>query len=202
MIEILKGLEEDFKNTSDQSTFIYDNFSFEISKTIECTECHLTKSIIYPLYSLPLAVFGSSNLVGQLQAFFNVQKGMQTCKICGKRTSTTFTEKLLSTPKVCIFHLQKMDRLQKKTYEIVDFPFENLDLTEFQISKKQGATYDLIAVCNHEGRSVRRGHYFSYVKNLCNEKWHCFNDSTVTPVDKNSIKSPENYILIYERKDS
>lgn len=200
-MEILKSLEEDFKKYHNHEIYIFKNFAFEIHKTIKCTECNSSRSHIYPSYSLPLMIFKSSNLNECLKSFFMSQNGIQTCKNCNRKTLTEFTEKILSLPKVCIFQLQRMGMNLKKNNELVDFPIENLNLSEFLLSKKQAENYDLIAVSNHIGSSVRNGHYTSFVKFfLFEQDWYSLDDRNVVKLNKNEIKSPNNYILFYEQK--
>lgn len=123
---------------------------------------------------------------------------MQTCKTCKEKTLTIFTEKLVSLPDVCIFQLQKVDIFQKKIENVVIFPLENLDLSEFMISKNQEILYNLTACCNHSGGTARSGHYYTYAKNFLDKKWYCFDDSSFRIIDEKNIMSPQSYILFYE----
>ena len=46
------------------------------------------------------------------------------------------------------------------------------------------------------------GHYTAFAKNLINDKWYCFDDSRVYPVDVDTIVSTSAYVLFYKRRRS
>uniref|UniRef100_A0A915PZW7 Ubiquitin carboxyl-terminal hydrolase n=1 Tax=Setaria digitata TaxID=48799 RepID=A0A915PZW7_9BILA len=46
--------------------------------------------------------------------------------------------------------------------------------------------YELFSVMVHQG-SASGGHYFAYIKNMDQDKWFCFNDSSVTPASIEDI---------------
>ena len=85
-----------------------------------------------------------------------------------------------------------------KNQKIVDFSIENLDLSKYVIGyKKHGYVYDLYGICNHSG-SVHGGHYTAYVKNA-NDKWYCFNDTTVTEINETLLISSKAYCYCYRK---
>ena len=90
---------------------------------------------------------------------------------------------------------------QRKLQTLIDFPFENLDLSKY-VKGYQAASYkyDLFGVCNHMG-GVLGGHYTAYAMNK--EKiWHEYNDTSVEPVtDRGRIVSPAAYCLFYRKKN-
>jgi len=109
-----------------------------------------------------------------------------------------------SAPDTLIIHLKRFnyDRLWRdKIDTYVDFPVEGLDLTKWVVNEdeKKEAIYDLYAVSNHFG-GLGGGHYTAYAKNLLDHHWYNLDDSSVTPVDKDSIKTRAAYVLFYTRK--
>ena len=60
--------------------------------------------------------------------------------------------------------------------------------------------YDLYAMINHYG-SLHFGHYTSIVKNLQENKWYLYDDSTRTPIEEDKIQKEYAYILFYIRRD-
>lgn len=63
--------------------------------------------------------------------------------------------------------------------------------------------YDLYGVVYHGG-SLNFGHYTAKCFNEATGRWHSYNDSTVTDVDPNILKSsivnPGAYVLFYKRR--
>lgn len=73
--------------------------------------------------------------------------------------------KLWSTPDVLIATLQKFKDGARN--ELVDFPIKGLDLGEVVCQRKANSKYNLVAVINHYGKTLRAGHYTA----------HCFVES-------------------------
>ena len=78
------------------------------------------------------------------------------------------------------------------------FP-EKLNILNF-VSYKEGNTYfELYAVICHIGPSSMSGHFVAYCKNKIDKKWYLYNDSLVTPCNKNDeYKNGMPYILFYQ----
>ncbi|KAL4471572.1 hypothetical protein ABPG74_008465 [Tetrahymena malaccensis] len=57
--------------------------------------------------------------------------------------------------------------------------------------------YDLYAITNHYG-SLGFGHYTAYAQN--NDRWFCFDDSSVRDVTPDQLVSEASYILFYKRR--
>jgi len=75
-------------------------------------------------------------------------------------------------------------------------------MTEFVLSHKEGdppIIYDMFAVCNHFG-DLDGGHYTAFGYNVHMKKWYDFDDSDVSPVEKNEIQSKASYVLFYRRR--
>ena len=81
-------------------------------------------------------------------------------------------------PSVLIVTLKRFTNSIRKNQSLVDFPFDNLDLSKYVIGyDPKSFNYELYGICNHTG-GVMGGHYYAYVKNA-NEKWYEFNDARV-----------------------
>ncbi|KAI6184460.1 Ubiquitin carboxyl-terminal hydrolase [Aphelenchoides bicaudatus] len=87
----------------------------------------------------------------------------------------------------------------------------NVDHESVQGLLKNGPhIYQLFSVLIHQG-SATGGHYFAYIKNLDQQKWFCFNDSSVTHATLEEVKktfggnqhlgfnSSNAYMLMYRR---
>ena len=105
-----------------------------------------------------------------------------------------------SFPTILVISLKRFNARQMKLQNLVTFPLDNLDLSNYVIGyKKKSYIYELYGVCNHSG-VVLGGHYTSYVKNA-NNKWYHFNDTSVSEVPlTESIISPKAYVLFYRKK--
>jgi ubiquitin C-terminal hydrolase len=106
-----------------------------------------------------------------------------------------------SFPSILVIDLKRFNARQLKLQNLITFPLDNLDLSNYVIGyKKKSYIYELYGVCNHSG-VVLGGHYTSYVKNA-NNKWYHFNDTSVTEVPIiESIISPKAYVLFYRKKN-
>jgi ubiquitin carboxyl-terminal hydrolase 8 len=103
-------------------------------------------------------------------------------------------------PNILCIDFKRFDATNKKKQNLVTFPLEELDLTNYVIGyNKNSYKYELYGVCNHSGNALG-GHYTGYIQNA-NKKWYEFNDTTVTLITNPSIVvSPRAYCLFYRKK--
>ena len=103
-------------------------------------------------------------------------------------------------PDILVITLKRFDKSGKKNKVFIDFPLENLNLSNYVIGYDRDTyKYDLYGICNHSG-GTRGGHYTSFIKNA-NDKWYLFNDTNVIEMtDLNKIKSPQAYCFFYRKK--
>lgn len=102
--------------------------------------------------------------------------------------------------------------LVKKTFEIEKFPeilcvyinrFSNNGnkITDpFCFKENLYNKYDLYSIILHSGYSINCGHYYNVSKR--DGEWVCFNDSSVSAFDINSIDQREIYMLFYVKNNS
>ena len=67
-----------------------------------------------------------------------------------------------------------------------------------KIYNSKSFVYDLYGICNHSG-GTEGGHYTAFVKNA-NENWYLFNDTSVSRVNTDSIKTKNAYCFFYRKK--
>jgi ubiquitin carboxyl-terminal hydrolase 8 len=105
-----------------------------------------------------------------------------------------------SLPDLLIITLKRFGNSTNKFKCLVDFPLENLNLSEYVVGyNKFSYNYDLYGICNHSG-GVFGGHYTAFVKNA-NNKWYHFNDQLINEVtDISKLCSPQAYCLFYRKK--
>uniref|UniRef100_A0A674DNP2 Ubiquitin carboxyl-terminal hydrolase n=1 Tax=Salmo trutta TaxID=8032 RepID=A0A674DNP2_SALTR len=97
---------------------------------------------------------------------------------------------LTSYCQVLVVHLKRFSYsryMRDKLDSLVDFPLGDMEMSEFLIDPNAGpCRYDLIAVSNHYG-GMGGGHYTAYAKNKDDDKWYNFDDSSVSPANKDQI---------------
>ena len=103
-------------------------------------------------------------------------------------------------PSVLIFTLKRFSNDGKKNTTPVDYPLDNLDLSNY-ISGYDPETfiYDLYAICYHIGEQWNYGHYIACVK-TANGQWYRFNDEDCQPINERDIKSKHAYCFFYRKK--
>ena len=152
------------------------------------------------------------NIYDCLDLFISQEKideNIYYCSKCKKRNKFTKKMDLYKEPYYLIIHLNryKINQANKNNFYLnkynniknecfIDFPIQNLDLTEYFIQNEQKKKYNLIGVINHYGESFN-GHYTSYCLNRNN--WYCFDDETITEINKNSIVTDSAFILFYQK---
>jgi len=148
------------------------------------------------------------------------------CSRCKDHVCASKKFDLWAAPDVLILHLKRFEYLtmrrmvkRQKLTNIVDFPLEGLDISEFLIGpgkaddplREEGdlsTVYDLYAVSEHSG-GLGGGHYTAVARSLdVNEEtgevnygdWRSYNDSHVSRARVESIVSSRAYVLFYQRR--
>lgn len=129
------------------------------------------------------------------------------CKDCKKHQQAFKKLELFYTPKVLILHLKRFEYSSMGRYRTyaekigsnIDFPLDDLELSQHIVGPDSNAKYELYAVSQHYG-SCGGGHYTAVCKN--DGKWYDFNDSSVSPTSESSVVSSAAYLLFYRRKEN
>ena len=130
------------------------------------------------------------------------------CKNCQRHIQAFKRLELFYAPQLLILQLKRFEysslgkyrTYSQKIDSVIDFPIDNLDLSEHIVGiGKEKAKYELYAVSQHFG-STGGGHYTAICKN--NDKWFDFNDSSVSKTNESSIINSAAYLLFYRRKDN
>ncbi|KAI6196587.1 hypothetical protein M3Y94_01127100 [Aphelenchoides besseyi] len=122
-------------------------------------------------------------------------------------------------PKLSYAEAAKRPPSQPKEEKPKPVPEESVWLKELPDSEpvkemlKQGKyIYELFSVMVHQG-SATGGHYYAYIKNMDQQRWFCFNDSSVTKATVEDVQqtfggsthfglnSTNAYMLMYRRVD-
>ncbi|RDX81236.1 Ubiquitin carboxyl-terminal hydrolase 8, partial [Mucuna pruriens] len=123
------------------------------------------------------------------------------CPGCKKHCQASKKLDLWRLPEILVIHLKRFQYsryMKNKLETYVDFPVDNLDLSAY-IAYGNGESYHytLYAVSNHFG-SMGGGHYTAFVHHG-GDQWYDFDDSHVSPISKEKIKSSAAYVLFYRR---
>uniref|UniRef100_A0A674DP51 Ubiquitin carboxyl-terminal hydrolase n=1 Tax=Salmo trutta TaxID=8032 RepID=A0A674DP51_SALTR len=192
--------------------------------TLTCIQC--IRKVFRPLdvfqilsrYSLILKLIQFMEYKPQKKAFFKLKDCIELfttkeklgaedpwyCPNCKVHQQATKKLDLWSLPPVLVVHLKRFSYsryMRDKLDSLVDFPLGDMEMSEFLIDPNAGpCRYDLIAVSNHYG-GMGGGHYTAYAKNKDDDKWYNFDDSSVSPANKDQI-SKAAYVLFYQRQDT
>ncbi|XP_034223617.1 ubiquitin carboxyl-terminal hydrolase 5 isoform X2 [Prunus dulcis] len=142
-----------------------------------------------------------------LEAFLReeplVPEDMWYCPQCKERRQASKKLDLWRLPEVLVIHLKRFSysrSMKHKLETFVDFPIHDFDLTNYVASKKNARRqlYELYALTNHIG-GMGSGHYTAHIKLLDENRWYSFDDSCVSPINEEEVKSGAAYVLFYRR---
>ncbi|KAL6006522.1 ubiquitin-specific protease ubp10, partial [Asimina triloba] len=126
------------------------------------------------------------------------------CPSCKEHRQATKKLDLWRLPEILVVHLKRFSYnryMKNKLDTFVSFPINNLDLSKYVKHKDgtaQSHVYELYAVSNHYG-GLGGGHYSAYAKLTHENRWYHFDDSNVSAVGDESIKTSAAYVLFYRR---
>ncbi|KAF6026547.1 USP4 [Bugula neritina] len=124
------------------------------------------------------------------------------CMACNGNVKLSKQYEVKKLPPYLIFHLK---RYRSTVYGVrkikghIQYPVQDLDMSQWCVDNRAGAEYDLIAVNNHMGE-YGSGHYTAYAKHHKLDKWYEFNDTHVTRLS-GSLVTSNAYFLIYKRRE-
>uniref|UniRef100_A0A1W7RBY0 Ubiquitin carboxyl-terminal hydrolase 8 n=1 Tax=Agkistrodon contortrix contortrix TaxID=8713 RepID=A0A1W7RBY0_AGKCO len=181
-------------------------FQGQFKSTVQCLTCH-KKSRTFEAFmylSLPLASTSKCSLQECLRLFSKEEKLTDNnrfyCSHCKTRRDSLKKIEIWKLPPVLLVHLKRFSydgRWKQKLQTSVDFPLENLDLSQYVIGPKSTLKrYNLFSVSNHYG-GLDGGHYTAYCKNAAKQRWYKFDDHEVSDISASSVKSSAAYILFY-----
>ncbi|UMM38449.1 hypothetical protein L5515_009857 [Caenorhabditis briggsae] len=125
------------------------------------------------------------------------------CPKCKTPRTSTRTSKLWQPPPVLVIHLKRFALFYgdfEKNTASVAFDAARFDIRPYlhEAAPTDKPFYKLYAATLHNGR-LNSGHYTSVASHLRNDKWHRYDDETVTPCEKFQVNPQLAYILFYKR---
>lgn len=142
-----------------------------------------------------------------LEAFLReeplVPEDMWYCPQCQEQRQASKKLDLWRLPEVLVIHLKRFSysrSMKHKLETFVNFPIRDFDLTNYVVDKRSSKRqlYELYALTNHYG-SMGSGHYTAHIKLLDENKWYNFDDSHISPINEDDVKSSAAYVLFYRR---
>ncbi|XP_043688372.1 ubiquitin carboxyl-terminal hydrolase 5-like [Telopea speciosissima] len=145
-----------------------------------------------------------------LEAFLReeplVPEDMWYCPQCKERRQASKKLDLWRLPEVLVIHLKRFSysrSMKHKLETFVNFPIHDFDLTNYVAHKSNSRRqiYELYALSNHYG-GMGSGHYTAHIKLLDENRWYNFDDSHISPINEEEVKSAAAYVLFYRRVKS
>ncbi|TYH51022.1 hypothetical protein ES332_D10G245500v1 [Gossypium tomentosum] len=145
-----------------------------------------------------------------LEAFLReeplVPEDMWYCPQCKEQRQASKKLDLWRLPEVLVIHLKRFSysrSMKHKVETFVNFPIHDFDLTNYVADKRSSRSqlYELYALTNHYG-GMGSGHYTAHIKLLDENKWYNFDDSHISPINEEDVKSAAAYVLFYRRAKS
>ncbi|KAL8516501.1 hypothetical protein ACS0TY_014953 [Phlomoides rotata] len=145
-----------------------------------------------------------------LEAFLReeplVPEDMWYCPQCKERRQASKKLDLWRLPEVLVIHLKRFSysrSMKHKLDTFVNFPIHDFDLTNYIANKNntRRQIYELYALTNHYG-GMGSGHYTAHIKLLDENRWYNFDDSHISPINEDDVKSTAAYVLFYKRVNS
>ncbi|XWS74654.1 hypothetical protein CRYUN_Cryun01aG0016500 [Craigia yunnanensis] len=145
-----------------------------------------------------------------LEAFLReeplVPEDMWYCPQCKEQRQASKKLDLWRLPEVLVIHLKRFSysrSIKHKLETFVNFPIHDFDLTNYVADKRssQSQLYELYALTNHFG-GMGSGHYTAHIKLLDENRWYNFDDSHISPINEDDVKSAAAYVLFYRRVKS
>jgi len=148
------------------------------------------------------------NLFSCLDAFLKEEPlgpdDMWYCPGCKEHRQASKKLDLWRLPEILVVHLKRFSYsryMKNKLDTFVNFPIHDLNMSKYVKQMSRGdrqPMYELYAVINHYG-GLGGGHYSAYAKLVEEDNWYHFDDSHVSSVNEDAIRTSAAYVLFYRR---
>lgn len=176
---------------------------------VRCTICGESSATFEEntIVSVEITSTSSCSLDSCLQSHFSTTKlegdSCWNCPKCKKPQTSTRTSKLWQPPSVLIIHLKRFSMFNgdfEKNTAAVAFEPARFDIRPYlhEAAPQEKPLYKLYAATLHNGR-LNSGHYTAVASHLRSDKWHRYDDETVTPCERFQVNPSLAYILFYKR---
>eukprot|EP00004_Rigifila_ramosa_P007996 TRINITY_DN1918_c0_g1_i1.p1 TRINITY_DN1918_c0_g1~~TRINITY_DN1918_c0_g1_i1.p1 ORF type:complete len:1135 (-),score=295.14 TRINITY_DN1918_c0_g1_i1:58-3462(-) len=186
---LFENLEILWTNTQ-HAGLIRDVYNGQMMNFVECKECGHKNTRNETFLDLQLPIKGIFHINDSLKEYFKSEilngDNQYNCERCAKKVDAEKGISFLSVGKILSLQLRRFDyhpttwtRIKLNTF----FEFSSeIDIAPYFAEKTETpCVYELFSVLIHSGGALG-GHYHAYVKNIYDNKWYDFNDSTVTEI--------------------
>mmetsp|Transcript_60113 Transcript_60113/g.161251 ORF Transcript_60113/g.161251 Transcript_60113/m.161251 type:complete len:263 (+) Transcript_60113:498-1286(+) len=169
-----------------EASIVTDAYQGQTRTRNHCRQCQYSQVRFEPFLDLSLCTISDTGPLGTLAdvltATFNRASAVSWhCPQCQIDVSAGQTCSLWKLPPTLMVYLKRYDGCSSaKLGHSVEVPME-LDLTPWvspSSRQKVDPLYELVGVVEHEGNSLRHGHYTAQARR--GGVWHTFDDSRVT----------------------
>ncbi|XP_067275282.1 ubiquitin carboxyl-terminal hydrolase 8 [Pseudorasbora parva] len=181
-------------------------FQGQFKSTVQCMSCQMKSRTFETFMYLTLEMPAGSkcSLQDCLKLFSKEERLTDSnrfyCRHCKTHRDAIKKMQIWKLPPILLVHLKRFKydgRWREKLQTLVDFPLDNLDLSQYVIGPKPNMKkYNLYAVSNHYG-GMDGGHYTAYCKNPLKQRWFKFDDHEVSEISASSVRSAAAYIFFY-----
>ncbi|RXN16444.1 ubiquitin carboxyl-terminal hydrolase 8 [Labeo rohita] len=181
-------------------------FQGQFKSTVQCMSCqHKSRTFETFMYlTLEMTPSSKCSLQDCLKLFSKEERLTDSnrfyCRHCKTHRDAIKKMQIWKVPPILLVHLKRFKydgRWREKLQTLVDFPLDNLDMSQYVIGPKQNLKkYNLYAVSNHYG-GMDGGHYTAYCKNPIKQRWYKFDDHEVSDISAASVRSAAAYIFFY-----
>ncbi|XP_024031099.1 ubiquitin carboxyl-terminal hydrolase 5 isoform X2 [Morus notabilis] len=207
-IDLVDGEHKSIKiSSSSTSTIVYIDWSQKLLESYD-THCIENLSEVFKYGHVAKKARNEPlSLYTCLEAFLReeplVPEDMWFCPQCKERRQASKKLDLWRLPEVLVIHLKRFSysrSMKHKLETFVNFPIHDFDLTNYIANKNnsQRQLYELYALTNHYG-GMGSGHYTAHIKLLDENRWYNFDDSHISQINEEDVKSAAAYVLFYRR---
>jgi ubiquitin C-terminal hydrolase len=172
-------------------------FCSPVISWVRCSKCDTRRenfgdaSII-----LHVPIIGTNIQDSLLHGFFEQERIDDW--ICDKQCNSHGTKGLsLETRNILVLSLKRFPNHERKDDTLVTFPLDGLDTAPFMHrSDESQTTYKLVAVINHTGNSLARGHYTLSMR-FGENTWYNYDDESVKLISAPEVVTKDAYTLVY-----
>ncbi|KAI3412767.1 uncharacterized protein J3R85_016885 [Psidium guajava] len=203
---LVKSVEMESGSSKEETTLMGLTFGGYLRSKIRCTKCQVKSERHERMMDLTVEIVGDIGTLEQALHRFTENETLdgENKYHCGRCKSYEKARKrltILEAPNVLTIALKRFQSGKSgKLNKLIRFP-EILNLAPYMSgTSDKSPIYRLYGVIVHLDvmNAAFSGHYVCYVKNPQN-KWFKIDDSTVTPMELESVLSVGAYMLLYAR---
>ncbi len=200
---VIKGFETWKRFYGKDYSYVVENFYSQLLSLTICPECYYFTTNHDPIQVISLEIPSDSNSLYDCFKHYTQkvvldEENKWNCDKCKERVRVHKKTILFKTSDILIILLKRYSNY-KKINRFLTYPM-NLNLKEF--NKNYGThksnIYSLNGMCIHSG-GFNGGHYYAVCKNFLDNQWYEYNDSSVTPIQKEKVFKYTPYLFFYRR---